>query len=295
MTKKVFVTGIGSFVGQHLVQAAEVSGFELVGVDINPPSDSRFIDADIRDRDLHNKIPKEVDAVIHLAALSRDPDCRNRGYECFDVNVQGTLNVLDATEKSGAKQLIFASSEWVYSHFDDNQPASETDVIDAASLDSEYALSKYVSEQNLRQKHNHGYCPISVLRFGIIYAERKNNWSAVEALVNTTRENDVVTVGSKATARGFIHVSDICSGILSAVGLPGYEVINLQGPATVTLGEIVSSAAKYLDKEVEIKESSPDTPSVRNVSGAKAAKLLGWSPKITVDEGVARLVKYFSA
>jgi len=59
--------------------------------------------------------------------------------------------------------------------------------IDASQLNSEYALSKYVSEQNLRQKFQHGFCPTTILRFGIIYGSRKHNWSAVESLFHAVQ------------------------------------------------------------------------------------------------------------
>ena len=88
--------------------------------------------------------------MVHLAALSRDPDCKNKAIECFDVNVMGTLNLIKSTSVKNVKQFIFASSEWVYDKFIDSKEKNEESIINIENHFSEYALSKLVSESNLR-------------------------------------------------------------------------------------------------------------------------------------------------
>ncbi len=289
----IFLSGSGSFIGREVLRVCQAKGIQVTGVDLAPTGQEGCSAADIRLPDIVEKIPANVDAVIHLAAVSRDPDCRNRAYPCFDVNVMGTLNLMEAAQAKGAKQFIFASSEWVYDSFQEGVEKKEDDVIDIARLTSEYALSKLVSEANLRQKFQHGFCPITILRFGIVYGPRKDNWAAVESLLNSVRTQDEITVGSLKTARRFIHVSDIASGIVAAVGVPGFEIINLQGDKLVSLGEVIETSKKLLNRNPKIVERSPAQANIRLVSAEKARKLLKWRPEISLLEGLKSVLEFW--
>jgi nucleoside-diphosphate-sugar epimerase len=228
---------------------------------------------------------------VHLAAISRDPDCRADPAGAFDVNVNGTLNVAAAARKRNAAQMIFASSEWVYGDVRNDQVQREDQAIDVTAMKSEYALSKIVAEQLLKLTSNGA--AVTVLRFGIVYGPRPTNWSAVEALFNSVRTKDEVTVGARATARRFIHVEDIAAGILASRGRQGYEVFNLSGDRPVTLAEIVDTSAKLYGRTVRIVESNPSQPSVRNPDNAKARAELGWAPTFGIEAGLADLKAFF--
>lgn len=288
----IFLTGSGSFIGREVVRLCRTRGITVVGVDLVADGQEGCSAADIRSPEIAQKIPENVDAVIHLAALSTDPDCRNRAYACFDVNVMGTINLVEASQKRGARQFIFASSEWVYDSFPEGVPKTEDDVIDIARLTSEYALSKLVSESTLRQRFQHGCCPITVLRFGIVYGPRGEKWSAVESLFNAVHTQDEITVGSLATARRFIHVSDIASGILAAIGLPGFEILNLQGERLVTLGEVIETSKRLLDRNPKVVERTPDQANIRLVSDDKARRLLNWRPQVSLADGLKSLADH---
>lgn len=287
----LFVTGTGSFIGGAVLRAARSHGMGLSGCDAGHPGEG-FAQADIRSPDIADLIPEGADAIIHLAALSRDPDCRGKAAECFDVNVMGTLNLMAAARKRGVKQFIFASSEWVYTGFKPGVEKTEDDVIDPASHTSEYAFSKLVSEVNLRQAFAQGFAETTILRLGIVYGPRPGNWSAVEALVDNVARKDEVVVGSKATARRFIHVDDIAGGILASVGLAGLNVLNIQGPRLVTLGEVIESAKEILGRDVPVKESAPDAPNLRPVSSAKAERVLGWKAGTGIKDGVRSVIDF---
>lgn len=264
----------------------------MAGVDAVQTNQEGCSVVDIRYPNIAEKIPENVDAVIHLAALSRDPDCRNRAYQCFDINVMGTLNLMEAAQKRGAKQFIFASSEWVYDSFQEGVVKKEDDVIDIAQLTSEYALSKLVSEANLRQKFQHGFCATTVLRFGIVYGPRKDNWAAVESLLNAVATQEEITVGSLKTARRFIHVSDIATGIVAAIGLTGFEIINLQGDNLVALGDVIETSKKLLNRNPKVIEKNSGQANVRLVGDEKAKKLLKWRPEISLMTGLKSVADF---
>jgi len=289
----VAVTGAGSFIGTALAAQCRARHIDVVGIDAHPPEGSGWLRADIRASDVADVIPDGSEAIVHLAALSRDPDCRDKAQACFDVNVMGTLNLIRAAKVRNVKQFVFASSEWVYDSFMPGVEKTEDAPIDAARLASEYALSKYVSENNLRQQAAHGLCPATVLRFGIVYGPRRTNWSAVEALLNAVATTDEVRVGSRATARRFIHVADVAEGILAALGQAHpYDIFNIQGPSLVTLGDVIECSAEILGRSPRIVETDPGAPSVRAVSSRKAAAALGWSARIGIRDGLADVARH---
>lgn len=283
---RLFITGCNSFIGRELIRQCDKKGIDIVGIDITPSERIDCHVADIGGSDVENLIPVDIDAVIHLAGLTNDPDCKNRAAECFQVNVMGTLNLIDAAKEKASKQFIFASSEWVYDTFEEGVKKLEDSPINGANLSSEYAFSKYVSEINLQQKSQHGFCPVTILRFGIVYGPRADSWSAVEALLNAVATKNEITVGALATGRNFIHVSDIASGILASVGLAGLEIINLQGSNLVTLGDVLETSQALLNKKINIAESNSDAPSIRLVDNSKAKKILDWTPQISLSDGL---------
>ena len=92
----LFVTGAASFVGAELLRLCDERGIAVTGIDLRDVGRPDCRIADIREAAIADHIPQGVDAVVHMAALSRDADCRGRGAECFDVNVMGTLNLIEA-------------------------------------------------------------------------------------------------------------------------------------------------------------------------------------------------------
>ena len=293
---KILVTGSESFVGRELISHCKDHKIQVVGIDSIRPENPEyeFHQKDIRSENISDLIPSDIDALVHLAALSRDQDCAGKAYDCFDINVMGTLNVIKAALKKNVKQFIFASSEWVYNDFGLDEEKDEDSLIDIAKHTSEYALSKLVSESNLREQFNRESNSITILRFGIIYGSRKENWSAVESIFNTVKNNNTVTVGSASTGRCFVHVSDIVNGIIKTIGLKGFNIINLEGNKLITLKDIIEKSSNILDKNITIIEENADNVSIRKVSSKKSKNIIGWEPKIELDEGLRALNKILS-
>jgi len=292
---KIFITGSESFIGKELISQCKKKGISYVGVDVIEPTGPNCYKADICSPAIADLIPERMDAIVHLAAMSRDSDCKNKASECFNCNVMGTLNLINAAERKNVKQFIFASSEWVYDSFKPGEIKDEDSFIDITNLRSEYALSKVVSEANLRQEYSHGFCATTILRFGIIYGPRTADFSAVESIFNSIMTKDQITVGSLKTARCFIHVSDIAAGIIKSIGFDGFNIINLQGDGPISLGDIIQQGSKFLNKNPKIIETDPNSPSIRNVSNKKAKTLLNWKPLIDLNSGFKSLVDILQA
>lgn len=279
---KLFITGSDGFIGKELISQCKNLGIEVIGVDVR----SGF---DVRSKDIAEQIPKGIDAVIHLAGLSSDIQCKNKGYETVDINVLGTLNLMEAATARKAKQFIFASSEWAYDNCAANEQKTEESIINIANHTSEYALSKLVSEANLRQKYQNGFCPVTILRFGIVFGTTGEKKSAVESLYLNVKEKDEISVGSLKNGRCFIHVSDIASGIIKSVSLQGFNIINLAGDKLITLQNIIEASKKVLNKNPRVIETSPENVSIRNISNSKAKLMLNWSPTVTIESWLRKL------
>jgi len=290
----IVITGSESFVGKELISQCKEKEISVIGCDFinKKESDYEFHQVDIKSPHIADHIPENTDALVHLAALSRDADCKGKAYECFDNNVMGTLNIIKACKAKNVKQLIFASSEWVYDEFKDYEEKDEESFINISNHRSEYALSKLVSEINLKQQYDLGFCATTILRFGIIYGPRKNNWSAVESVSSAVKNQNQVTIGSLKTGRRFVHVSDIANGIIKSIGLKGFNIINLTGNGIITLGEIIEENQKIYGKSVNVNETNPHVISIRNPSNKKAKEILQWEPLIDLKEGLKTIRDY---
>ncbi len=291
----LFVTGTNSFVGKVLISELKKNpNYKIYGCDLKVKKNKQFISADIRDKNIFKKIPKKIDAIIHLAAISRDKDCSDDLSNCYLTNVIGTMNIIEAAKILNIKKIIFASTEWVYHNQLAKFGADEKSTLSIEKLDSIYAKSKLLGEYFLRDFYNKFKIDIAILRFGIIYGERDNNWSAVETLFNSIKNNNIVKVGSLKTSRKFIHVEDICHGIIKSLKLKKFNIINLQGKSLVSLKEIIKSSEKILKKKIRVIEMDPYNPSIRNIKSNSSFKKISFRPKIDINFGLIRLKKFFN-
>ena len=282
----LFITGAESFVGKRLVKHCKDKKISYSGVDVVASENSNISKIDICDVDLSEMIQFDS-VVIHLAAISRDPDCAKNPNLANKINVEGTLNVLRSAKVKDCRQLIFASSEWVYGQVSNDSEQQESDEIQIQRLDSIYAITKAVGEHYLRLLRED--LAVTILRFGIIYGPRPSNWSAVESLFDSVKNKEEVVVGSLKAGRRFIHVDDICAGILAAVGQTDFEIFNISSDSTVTLGQVIEESMRIHGTTPRVAESSPEKISLRNPSNLKAKQRLNWSPLVSLSDGLKSL------
>lgn len=288
---KLVIIGSEGFIGRRLRRLCEREGHTVVGVDAIESSTSGDIVCDIRSAALADLLPADADAVVHLAAISRDQDCAEDLDRALGVNIGATWNVFQAARALGIPQLVFASSEWVYGDVAGQDVQREDAPIDINRLTSTYALTKIFAERLL----DAGWqadprTAVTILRFGIVYGPRPANWSAVENMFHQVESGDVEVRGSLQTARRFIHVEDVCGGILAAVGQGGYDVFNISGDELVSLQDLIDRSSEILGRQPAVIERDPTAITVRNPDNQKAKKLLGWSPAIDLVHGLKTLM-----
>ena len=243
-------------------------------------------------KNLHKYIKKNTSSIIHLAAISSSKDFEINPEIAYDVNVKGTINLLKSAHKKNVKQLIFASTEWVYGEAS-KKIINEKSKIESSKLGSEYAVSKYLCEELIKY-----YCTLYnikfvILRFGIIYGPRKTraNWSAVESLISKVNQNEkVIEVGSKKTARTFIHAEDVADAIIKSLNYIKSNILNLSGDRLINLGEIIKISNQMLNKNSKIIEKNKNNFNFRNTNNSLIKKELKWKPSKTLSSSLIEVV-----
>ncbi len=284
----ILVTGSSSYIGKNLINFFEKNKIDYVGIDLLKPYTKKCVRINIEDLKIHLKIKKKIKAIIHLAAISTDQMSKNDPALSYRVNVFGSMNLINFAKKNKIKKFIFASSEWVYGSFKNNETKSIKSKIDIENLDSNYAKTKAIMEKIIVSSTKLNY---SILRFGIIYGNKISNFSAVETIVDQVKNKNIINVQSKKTSRSFIHVEDIVRAIICSLKLKGKNILDVQGPYPVNLEMLINSTANFINKKVKIIEKNKKNCSIKLIDSSLSNKILNFKPKISIDKGILKNLK----
>ena len=308
------VTGGAGFIGSHVSERLLGQGHSVwVFDDLNPFYDPAFkrrnlrdlqalakpftlVEGDIADRGSVEKIFADVkfDQVIHLAARAGvrpslvDPALYQR------VNVEGTVNILEAARKTGVRKVTIASSSSVYG-VNATVPFSETDPIFSAI--SPYAASKLACEA-LGHVYHHIYgMDIAMLRFFTVYGPRQRPDLAIFKFMGLMQAGKPIPVfGDGSTARDYTYVSDTVDGVIACTQREfGYQIFNLGESQIVTLAYLIELLEKELGVKAIIDRQSmqPGDVPMTFANIEKARAMLGYNPSVKIEEGVRRFVAWF--
>lgn len=289
----VLITGSESFLGGYLKDIFKFKKKSFTGIDNIKSKDS--IKGDILDKDFAKNIPANTKTIIHLAAISSTNDFKKNSQKAFQINVNGTYNIIKAASEKNVKKIIFASSEWVYGNFSKDN-IKEDRVIDYSDLGSEYALSKAVGENLIQyycKKFNIDYI---IFRFGIIYGPRfsKSNWSAVESIAHKIFLGEKnIQVGSVKTARRFIFVKDVADALYKSTKSNKKGIYNLSGDKLITLKDIIKYSGDVMGQNIKIIEKDKNNFNFRNTSNNLVKKTFKWKPKYNFKKGLKEIFKSF--
>ena len=310
---KIIVTGGAGFIGSHLVGELIKKGESVVVIDdfndfYDPglkrdnvamyDREPRFKlrEMDIRDRAGVEAIFREEspDAVCHLAARAGVRPSINDPFLYEEVNCLGTLNLLDAARAVNVRNFVFASSSSVYG-INSKVPFSEEDPITCPI--SPYASTKRAGElMSYTYSHLYGL-NVTCLRFFTVYGERGRPDMAVAKFTKAVREGREIEVyGDGSARRDFTYVGDILDGVMRSIYTPSrYEIVNIGGANMIDVNGLISLIEKNLGKKaiVRYSETAPGDVPITYADVTKAKRLLGFAPKVRIDEGVARYVRWF--
>lgn len=307
----ILITGGAGFIGSHLGEALLHDGHSVVALDnFDPFYDPaikranlalleqwpafQFVEGDIRDQAIFQHIfsKNKVDAVVHLAAKAGVRPSILQPAEYNDVNVNGTLQLLEAMVQAKVPRLLFASSSSVYGN-QEKTPFSETD--DVSHPISPYAATKRAGEL-LAYTYHHLYgLDIACLRLFTVYGPRQRPDLAIHKFAHLALENKPIPLyGDGQTRRDYTYVTDTVAGIRQVLDLPGvgYDIFNLGGGAPVTLLEMVEALETALGRKLEKQflEKQPGDVDQTFADVSKAKAHFGYQPQVSLHAGV----KYFA-
>ena len=284
---KICVTGGSGFIGSHLVQKLLDKGYDVSVLDLRKPvQDVEWHRKDIRD-DLGN-IFSNFNLVFHLAALANARKSSEDPKLCHDINIKGTLNVLNAALKGDVERVLLASSSWVCG-------AQEGDVVNERSpfhldnINTIYGASKIGQELLCFSFYSEYKGPkYTVFRYGIPYGERMWRGLVVRAFMEMAERTGVLSImGDGKQFREFMYVGDLAEGHLHALKpVAENKIYNLTGGRPITIEEIAKEVVKHFPAKIDYIPQARVEPKIKRVHNWLAENELGWVPRTTLEEGI---------
>lgn len=317
MSKNVLVTGAAGFIGSHTSQRLLTRGDCVVGIDnlnnyydparkqsnvdevrTSAPAQNLFdfVEGDIRDSDLLERLFSEnrFDAVVHLAAMAGVRASMDDPGLYLDVNLSGSMLLLEASRRHHVGNFVLASTSSVYGRTE-RVPFEESDACDRPL--APYPASKRAAEM-LAFTYHHLYGQnVTCLRFFTVYGPRgRPDMMAYKVADSIVLGREAPLFNGGQMYRDWTYVSDIAAGLVAAVDRPlGYEVINLGRGEPVLLADFVRLVEEFAGGNAHLLTTPiPDADIVyTHADIAKARHLLGYDPKVSVPEGVKRFWQWY--
>lgn len=314
MSQTTLVTGAAGFIGSHLVERLIDLDYRVVGLDNFDDSyephikwnniqqlgtDELFIlnQGDIRDRALlHDLFSKHAfNSVIHLAAKAgvRPSIAQPQLYE--EVNVQGTINLLEESRLAPVQKFIFISSSSVFG--DSTKIPFREDQRTGTPM-SPYAASKAAAESFCRTYHHLYGLPTIILRPFTVYGPRQRPGMAIHLFTRKIDAGEEIHIfGDGSSKRDYTYVSDIVNGILKALTNKGcqFDIFNLGNSQPVSLNDLVHLIEESLGKKAIIKRlpMQPGDVPITAADISKAKTLLGYQPETTIEQGIRQFIEWY--
>lgn len=303
----VLVTGGAGFIGSHLVRSLVGKGWDVVVLDdfssgkmknlerLKGSGGLKTVKGDIRDRKVVGEVLDGVEAVVHLAAFVDPAGSVEKPLETNDINVNGTLNVLDGCVKKGVGKFIFVSSAGVYG---DGNPLPLRETCDLRPV-SPYTASKISGEYYCKMFFDCYGVSSVILRFFNVYGpgQGANQYAGViTKFVNSGLRGEPLTIYRDGTqTRDFINVEDVVTALLKALDFKSSrtEVFNVCTGKPVSVNDLASLVREVLGKDLQVVHVEPRVGDVLHSYGdpAEARNVLGFEARTGFEKGLAEYVK----
>jgi len=309
----ILITGAAGFIGSHLAERLLARGDQVVGLDNFDPFYPReakernlsgpkahpgftFVEADLRDAGamaglVERHRPRRI---VHLAAKAGVRPSLENPAAYVEANVHGTLNLLLACQRFPVEHFVFASSSSVYGK---DVQAACTEEAPTDSPASPYGATKKAGEVLCFTYHQLLKIPVTCLRLFTVYGPRQRPDLAIHKFVRLLEAGKAVPFfGDGSSRRDYTFVEDTVGGITAALDRPdGYQIYNLGRGNPVTLNEMLKAVESALGKEA-VLDPQPEQPGDVRTTWAditKAKTRLEYQPKVKLEEGVERFVKWW--
>lgn len=311
--RRVLITGGAGFIGSQLAEKLlDEGGFEVTALDnfddfYDPRAKRRnlarclagdrflLVDGDIRNETLMDGLLAEnrFETVVHIAARAGVRPSIERPLLYEDVNVRGTLTILEAMRRHGPKKIVFASSSSVYGESKE-VPFRESQRVDRPI--SPYAATKLACELHLAAYERLHGIECAALRFFTVYGPRQRPDLAIAKFTRLIERGEPIPVfGDGSARRDFTYVDDILQGVRAAMDRTrGFEIYNLGESATTSVADLIAMIEAALGKKAAIDRRPAqlgDVP-LTYADITKAREALGYRPATPIAEGIRRYVEW---
>ncbi len=308
------VTGCAGFIANEVASQLIAEGHQVVGIDnVNDyydvrlkehrlerlqshgPEQFEFIRGDIEDNSTLQGIFErhQFDGVLNLAARAGVRYSMENPHVYMTTNAMGSLNLLDQMQRHGVKKYVLASTSSLYA----GQPMPFVETLPVNTPISPYAASKKAAEAMAYAYHHLYDIDVSVCRYFTVYGPAGRPDMCIFRFIKWIDEGTPIELfGDGEQSRDFTYVSDIASGTIAALQPVGYEVVNLGGGGTpVSLNTIIEMLEARLGKKAKIENKTFHKADIKITSAdiSKARDLLGWTPKVELDEGIDASVDWY--
>jgi UDP-glucose 4-epimerase len=284
MKKKILIAGGKGFLGKRLTKALVNKGYKIITFDI--------VDAqDITKPQQIERAIKNCDVVIHLAAVADLNYAREHPKETMDVNILGTINVLEGCRKY-KKDLIFASTCCVYGN-PDTHPVDEKTCPKPTEI---YAHSKLAGEHLILGYSKHFGIKYNILRLATFYGPEMRPALAQYIFLSKVMKGEPIEIhGTGKQTRTFTYVDDIVNGIVAVLESGIWnEIINITTEEETSVLTLAKLAIKIVGRKVPLKfvADRPGQIKREQILARKARKLLGWKAKVSMEEGLRKTYEW---
>ena len=310
---KTLITGGAGFIGSHTTAALLARGDQVVCLDnfndyysperkrqnVAPFLDHpayKLYEADIRDATALEKVfaQENIDKVIHIAAMAGVRYSLRHPALYAQVNVEGTVNMLECARRYQVTNFVFASSSSVYG-MRSEAPFREDDPVSQPI--SPYAATKRAAELITYTYHHLYGLRCTSLRFFTVYGPRGRPDMAPYLFTKWTFEGRELTMfGDGSSRRDYTYIDDIVAGVVAALDADlSFEIINLGNSQTITLRDFIAVVEEVVGKKAHIVQVPPQPGDVPLTCAdiTKAHRLLGYEPRTNIREGMARFVEWY--
>jgi len=299
--KMILVTGGAGFIGSHIVDKLIENTHDVIILDnlttgnknnINPKAE--FVNADIRDKDLNEKINfKDVEVIIHQAAQINVRSSVENPMHDANINVLGTINILEMMRKYDINKIVFASSGGAVYGEPNYLPVDEDHPITPLSP---YGLSKYVGEEYIKLYNRLYGIEYAILRYSNVYGERQDprgEAGVISIFIDKMLKNQSpIIFGDGNQTRDFVYVGDVAKANLMALNWKN-EVVNIGTGKETSVNELYKIIANELNYKNEPIYDKPREGEVYRIFlDIKKAQNLGWIPDVDLKEGIKKVINW---
>jgi len=278
---RIAVTGAGGYIGSRLVRFLK-NDFEVVPVVHSKKGLDNERIADVTDFESLNNALKNCDYVVHLAAISRPGACEEDKDLAYQINVQGTKNVLEACKENRVKGFLLASTIYVYGKSEKVKTEE-----DEPNPENWYAETKLMAEKTCEKYRK--FFPVTILRFSFIYGPGQEGSVASDFIEKIRANNELEMLSSKEQVLGLLNVEDALNAIKKSIELKPDTVLNISPEKKTSLEELAGAIMKLLDKKVPVKDVPGKKASIL-ASPGKARRILGWKAEKSLEHGIREII-----